>query len=300
MIITVASTPELFRTSRLEAPVSWTQENPLADVAVVPAGGGTNVATTLFCAGAETKVLVPAPEVSHFVRSLTLGGLPYELVDVPGPIPIRYLIDAPDGQQLQFVDPPMELKPAELAMLRDLCVAQAEHADWVVLAGVLPDVANASWYVDIMRALRLYHPTVKIAVSTSGAPFGAVLRQVYTTRPDVLVLNAAEFPDAEACSQAVATLIDADVPHILVCHQRTRFELHSRGFAMSAVYEAEPGKQWLPWIDSALAGLLLANPDTDPRNALISALAWANAEIGDGVRAVPTPDMIRPGLVRIS
>lgn len=300
MIITVATTPELFRTSVLSAPVSWSDENNLSDVAVVPAGGGTNVAAALYCAGAETKLLVPAPEVSQFIRVLSLNGIPYDLVDVPGPIPVRYLIDAPDGRQLQFVDPPMDLKTTELAMLRDLCVAQAEHASWIVLAGVLPNVANAGWYVDVMRALRLYHQNVRIAVSTSGSAFGAALRQVYTTKPDLMVLDATEFSSDSERTDAVNTLIDADVPHILVCHQRTHFELHSRGTSLVADFEGTPGKQWLPWIDSALAGVLLADPDENPQKALVSALAWANAEIGDGVRAVPTPDMVHPELVRIN
>lgn len=300
MIITVATTPELFRTSTLTEPVSWSGDNLLSDVSVVPAGGGTNVATALYCAGADTKVLVPAPEVSQFIRVLTLNGLPYELVDVPGPIPVRYLIDAPDGRQLQFVDPPMDLKASELAMLRDLCVAQAEHAEWVVLSGVLPNVANAGWYVDVMRALRLYHPNVSIAVSTSGSALGAVLRQVYTTKPDLLVLDAAEFPTAEDCDRAIATLVDAEVPSLIVCHQRTHFELHSSGKVLSGAYEGESGKQWLPWIDAALAGALAANSNQEPEKILISALAWANAEIGDIMRAVPTPDVVRPELVRIS
>lgn len=300
MIITVATTPELFRTSTLSEPVSWSEVNELADISVVSAGGGTNVATALYCAGADTKVLVPAPEVSQFIRVLALQGLPYDIVDVPGPVPVRYLIDAPDGRQLQFVDPPMDLKPAELAMLRDLAIAQAEHAQWIVLAGTLPNVANAGWYVDVMRALRLYHPGVRVAVCTSGSAFGAVLRQVFTTKPDVIVVDATEFPSEQDCELAVSTLIDAGVPHILVCHQRTSFQLHSEGTTLSASFRDESGKQWLPWVDSALAGLLLVDPETDPQEALISALAWANAEIGDKVRSVPTPDVVRRDLVELT
>lgn len=299
MILSVSTTPELFRTSTLAAPISWSETNQLDNIAVVPAGGGTNVATALFCAGKDTKVLLPAPEVSHYVRALSLNGVPYELIDVPGPIPVRYLIDSPDSRQLQFVDPPMALKTSELAMLRDLCISQAENADWVVLSGVLPDVAHAAWYVDVMRALRLYHPGVRIAVSTSGDALGAVLRQVFTTKPDLLVMSAAEFDDEASFATAVRTLQDAEVPQILVCHDRQHFDYHSAGSTVSGSYEAAAGKQWLPWIDFALTGLLLSENEAEPGNALISALAWANAEIGDPLRAVPTPDALRPDLVTI-
>lgn len=299
MILNVCTTPELFRTSTMAEPLSWEGENQLGNISVVPAGGGTNVATGLFCAGMDTKVLVPAPEVSHFIRALSLHGLPYDIIDVPGPVPVRYLIDAPDGQLLQFVDPPMQLKTAELAMLRDLCIAQAEQASWVVLSGVLPDIANASWYVDVMRTLRLYHPQVRIAVSTSGQALGAVLRQVFTTKPDILVLSAAEFESAADCDTAVRTLVDAEVPHVLVCNDRTHFSFHSRGEAFAGTYSGESGKQWLSWLDSALTGLLLADADEDPQGALVSALAWANAEIGDALRAVPTPDVVHPELVQL-
>ncbi|QMV85470.1 hypothetical protein HW450_01580 [Corynebacterium hindlerae] len=301
MILNVATTPELFRTSRLSEELSWEHTNALSEVAVVPAGGGVNVAQMLYCAGQDTRVLVPAPEVSQFIRMLSLQGLPYEIVDVPGPIPVRYLIDSPAGRQLQFVDPPMELKVSELAILRDMCVAAAETAEWVVLAGVLPDIAHASWYVDVMRALRLYHPGVKIAVSTSGQPLGAVLRQVYTTKPDVLVIDTAEFDSTEQRDTAISTLTDAAVPHILVCHSRTHFELFSgaTGASYSAEFVGDPGKQWLPWQDAALAGLLLADVAADPQAALISALAYANAPIGDPARAVPTPDVLQPELVQV-
>lgn len=297
MILTVATTPELFRTSRLLRPLSWSETNSLSDISVVPAGGGTNVANVLFCAGAETRVIVPAPEVSHYVRALSLNGLPYELVDVPGPIPVRYLIDAQGDQQLQFADPAMALKPSELAMLRDLCVAQAEDASWVVLAGVLPDIAHASWYVDIMRALRLYHPNVKVAVSTNGAALKAVIRQIYATKPDLILIDARDSTLPETSPDTVRTLIDADVSHVLVCHERRSFTLHSAGQTYQAHYGAPSGKQWLPWLDAALAGALLDNLDNTPDNALISALAWANAEIGDPLHAVPTPDMVKRELV---
>lgn len=300
MILTIATTPELFRTSNVSAPISWEQENYLTNVQVVPAGGGVNVGHILYCAGAETRALVPAPEVSQFIRMLNFLGLPHDIIDVPGPIPVRYLIDSPEQGQLQFVDPPMDLKASELAMLRDLCVAQAETASWVVLAGVLPDIAHAGWYVDVMRALRLYHPQVKIAVCTSGQPLAAVLRQVFTTKPDLLVLDSAEFADAAEKARAITTLHDADVAHFLVCETRTHFTLHSRGRTWDATFDGTPGKQWLPWIDAALAGALLGDIDGEPTEALTKAIAFANAPIGDAVRAVPTPDMLEVGLVQVT
>ncbi|MEJ5927094.1 hypothetical protein WG915_00495 [Corynebacterium sp. H128] len=299
MILTVATTPELFRTSHLQSELSWTEVNKLTEVAIVPAGGGVNVAQALYCAGAETSVIAPAPEVSQFSRMLQLFGLPFDLVDVPGPVPVRYLIDAPDGQLLQFVDPPMRLNVAQLAMLRDLCVTQAETAEWVVLAGVLPDIADATWYVDIIRALRLYHRNTKIAVSTSNQALHAVLRQVYTTKPDFLVIDGTSVTERSSVDEWFTTLLDAEVPHILMCWDRGDFELFSRGRRYAGAYSGTPGKQWLPWIDAALAGALLKDVEKDPVAALTSALAYANAPIGDAQRAVPTPDVLAPEHVSV-
>lgn len=298
MILTVATTPELFRTSALQHDLSWESPNALVPQAIIPAGGGVNVAQNLFCAGKDVRVLVPAPEVSHFIRVLSLTGLPYDNIDVPGPIPVRYLIDAPDHRQLQFVDPPMDLKVPELAMLRDHIIAAAETASWVVLAGTLPNVAHASWYVDVMRTLRLYHPGVRIALSTTGQPLRAVLRQVFTTKPDLLVIDTAEFESHEQRDTAMCTLLDAHVPEILICHSRQHFQLHSNDSNVTGRFEATPGRHWLPWIDAALAGVLF-DDDATAEQKLISALAYANAEIGDVSRAVPTPDVLQRGSVRL-
>ncbi|AKK03328.1 carbohydrate kinase family protein [Corynebacterium epidermidicanis] len=298
MIVTITPTPSLDRTAHSDGITHSDDYHQLTDVYIAPAGGGMNISRVLYLAGQETLAIVPAPDVSQYMRMVGMFGIPCDNIDVPGPIPVHFKVHTPSGQLLEFRDPPMPLDVAQLTMLRDHAVTHAENASWVVLAGQLPSVANSAWFVDVMRAIRLYHPGTKIAVATAGQALSAVLRQVFTTKPDVIALDAEHISINQDVREVVATLIDAEVQHILLCKRRNHFELISGGTSFEATIDSK-GTDRLPWIDTALAGLLLVDPDHDPAGALRHSLAYANSPLATQADHAPTPDSLMLNLVRM-
>ncbi|MDU0477876.1 hypothetical protein QVA66_01330 [Staphylococcus chromogenes] len=299
MILCVTPAPALDRTAHADGDQRGVDTHQLRDIFVVPAGGGTNVAHLLSLAGQETMTVVPAPRISQYMRMVGMLGLPCDVVEVAGPIPVHFKVSFPNGAHLEFRDPPMPLDAAQLAILREHAVSHAERATWMVLAGELPAVANTGWFVDVMRATQLYHPHTKIAVATAGPALSAVLRQVFTTKPHVIALDKGNVDIDLSTEEIVATLVDAGVDHILLCEDRRHFQLYSSGTQMSAEFVADESDGRLPWIDAALAGLLLADPYQDPAAALRYALAYANSAGGTESGHVPTPDSLALAQVKM-
>lgn len=300
MIVAVTPSPSLDRTATCASSFDSSGVRHLSNITIAPGGGGMNVAHVLYLAGNETEAVVPAPSISHYMRVAQTLGIPTFPVEVPGPVPLHFHIAFKDGQQVEYCDPAMPLDTAQLAMLREQIVAHAEHAEWVVLAGELPEAANTAWFVDVMRAIHLYHPTTKIAISTAGSALKAVLRQVYTIRPDLVVIDSSHVDADTTPDEVVSTLLDAELTHILFCHNDSHFTLHSKRRSWQARYTGEPRTSRLPWIDSALAGLLLGDLDDDPERALVLALAYANGSGHCENDFVPTPDTVRLDLVQIN
>lgn len=300
MYLCITPAPALDRTASTANLESQDTAHALRDLMVLPAGGGMNVAHLLYLAGQDTTVVVPAPSVSHYVRVVNRLGIPCDIVEVPGPIPVHFKVRDDSGTDIEFRDLPMPLDAAQLAMLRDHAISLAENASWLVLAGELPQVANTAWFVDVMRATRLYHPSCKIAVATTGPALSAVLRQVFTTRPDVVVLDWQSICVSTTEEEVVDTLRDAGVEHVLVCESQQYFRMYTGNRVRTAEWAATAEHNRLPWIDAALAGLLFADPYLDADNALKMALAYANCAGRAETTQLPTPDSVDMGSVRLS
>lgn len=304
MILTLTPVPSLDRTATTTEALAPEKVYDLRDVSTVPGGVGVNVTHTLYRAGRDTMAIFPAPEISHYMRLMAVTGTPHRFVAVPGPIQMHYTLTDPAGAVTVLKDPPMPLDTTQLAMLRDLTVAQAEHASWVLLGGPLPDVATAAWYVDVIRALTLYHPTTRIAVATEGAALQALVRQLSVTHPDVLVVthtdlatitgrNLQELHD-DALLAAAAELVASGVPEVLVTAGRSRAILVNESEAWSAASDSPAGRQGIHWRESFLAGYLMAAADDNPAAQRLScALAYAQAQGSEWDNFLPTPDLVQ-------
>lgn len=318
MILTVTASPFLLSTHELQAPVQLGASNSMVQGSTVAGGFGTGVANTLFYGGMETLAVFPVPEISHYLRLVNVTGLPHEFIPVAGPIPMHLTMRDEQGTETVFRDAPMPLDVSQLAMLRDLIVRKAEEASWVFLGGELPEIAPATWYVDVVRALRLYHPDVRVAISTSGAPLRAVVRQLAATQPDVLIISGEDLEistgtpagelraawqqgDLAPLSAAARTLITKGISQILVTVNRNDSILLTEGETHVGRFRGDSGKQGVDWRESLVAGYLTAAvQDRSSADCLSYAVAYGNAAGSEWDNLIPTPDRVMVGSVELS
>ncbi|ANE04210.1 1-phosphofructokinase family hexose kinase [Corynebacterium crudilactis] len=311
MILTVTASPYLLSTNELDGHIEIGEANKIRQVSTVAGGFGTGVAATLFYGGNETFAVFPAPEISHYLRLVTLAGLPHEIIPVAGPIPMHLTMRDVEGNETKFKDSPMPLDVSQLAILRDLVVRRAEEASWVLLGGNLPSVAPAAWFVDVVRSLRLYHPDVKVAIAATGAALRAVIRQLAATSPDLLIVAAEEIEkatelepktlrnpwadgDLSPTVAAARALINSGVTEVVVTNKRTESLYVSASDALLASYASAPGKQGVNWRESFSAGFLAASNDgKTATECLINGVAYANAEGSEWDNYIPTPDRLQ-------
>lgn len=310
MILTVTASPYLLITNDLDATIDIDEVNTMREASTVAGGFGTGVANTLFLAGMETLSIFPVPEISHYLRRVKMSGLPHEIIPVAGPIPMHLTMRDPEGNETEFKDSPMPLDASQLAMLRDLVVRQAEGAGWVLLGGELPSIAPAAWYVDVVRSLTLYHPEVKVAISATGAPLRAVVRQLAASQPHLLVLTGADLEvssgvesgtlrkawnagDSQKLVDAARTLIAKGISELLVTITRSEALLITGADAYISTFTGTPGKQGVAWRESFVAGFLAAaKRNLSPEEQLTYAMAYANAEGSEWDHFIPTPDRV--------
>ena len=310
MILTVTASPYLLITNDLGETITIDTVNTMHEASTVAGGFGTGVANTLFLGGMEALSIFPVPEISHYLRRVKVSGLPHEIIPVAGPIPMHLTMRDPEGNETEFKDSPMPLDASQLAMLRDLVVRQAENASWFLLGGELPAIAPAAWYVDVVRSLSLYHPEVKIAISATGAPLRAVVRQLAASQPHLLVLTGADLEvscdiepgslreawhsgDSQKLVSAARTLITKGISELLVTITRSEALLVTGEDAYISRFTGTPGKQGVTWRESFVAGFLAAaERGRTPEEQLTYALAYANAEGSEWDDFIPTPDLV--------
>ncbi|WJZ02889.1 PfkB family carbohydrate kinase [Corynebacterium freiburgense] len=311
MILTLTPVPSLDRTANSSHELGPNQVCNLSDIATVPGGVGVNVAHTLYRAGNDVLAVFPAPEISHYMRLMAVTGTPHQIIPVPGPIQMHFTLTDPIGGTTILKDPPMPLDPSQLALLRDLTVTLAEKAQWVLLGGPLPDSATAAWYVEVIRALALYHPTVKVVVSTEGAAIQALVRQLAVAHPHTFALSLSDLEDLTSTSLAEANdatilatvdeLFSSDVPEILIQCSRNYALLVNRDGAWNCRIDGQPGHQSIHYKESFLAGYLLAAAKNVTAEARIStALAYSHAQGSEWDNFIPTPNLLRLESVQYS
>ncbi|MFP7364668.1 1-phosphofructokinase family hexose kinase [Corynebacterium callunae] len=317
MILTVTVSPYLLSTNEVNGEINIGEANPITQVSTVAGGFGTGVAATLFYGGIETFTVFPAPEISHYLRLVTLAGLPHEIIPVPGPIPMHLTMRDTAGNETRFKHSPMPLDISQLAILRDLVVRRAEDATWVLLGGNLPAIAPAAWYVDVVRSLRLYHPDVKVAIAATGNALRAVVRQLAATAPDTLIVPAEELEqslghapgslrdpwangDQQPLLEAAKSLVTKGIKQVIVTNKRKEALLVAEDEALLATYSEASGKQGINWRESFTAGFLSSNLEVnDSAVNLARAVAYANAQGSEWDNFIPTPDRLLPEFVEV-
>ena len=138
MIITLTANPSHDRTVALADTLQRGAVQRAASVISQAGGKGVNISRAAVAAGARTLAVIPAGTDDPFVLELHAAGIPCEAVPTSGPPRVNLTISEPDGTTTKLNSPGPHLDAEAAGRLRDVLVARAAEASWVVLAGSLP------------------------------------------------------------------------------------------------------------------------------------------------------------------
>lgn len=275
-------------------------------------GKGVNVARVVAAAGAAARAVVPVNAHDPYRMLLEDTGIDLDLVEVAGRARANLTITDPAGETTKLNLPGAELSAAEAEALTAGVVAAAEGATWLVLAGSLPPGVPATFYADLIVAVRERWgaDAPLIAVDASGEALAAV---VATARPDLIKPNHEEL--AELVGEDHATdadlLADAARRATALVPDRVASALVTLGADGALLFTAEgawrgraPKIQVASTVgagDSSLAGYLLAAVEgaAAPERLARSIAYGAAAATLPGTQA-PTPADLPAGPIAVS
>ncbi|MBB2974677.1 1-phosphofructokinase [Microbacterium endophyticum] len=211
MIVTVTANPSLDRAMVLDAPLEVGIVQAAASTREDAGGKGINVGRVIQAAGEETLAVLPLAQNDPFAALLGETGLPFHAVPVHGHARSNLTITDPAGVTTKLNLPGAALRSGETDALLAIIVAACEDADWLVLAGSLPQGMNVDFYVDVIVAVRARwgDAAPRIAVDTSGAPLRAV---VASGHPDLIKPNEHELADLAGVDAPTEDLLNAVLP----------------------------------------------------------------------------------------
>ncbi|MDQ1174099.1 1-phosphofructokinase [Microbacterium testaceum] len=275
-------------------------------------GKGVNVARVVAAAGAPARAVVPVGAHDPYRVLLEDTGIALDLVDVAGRARANLTITDPAGETTKLNLPGAELSPAEAQAVTDGVVAAAESATWLVLAGSLPPGVPASFYADLVAAVRERWGAAapRIAVDASGAALAEV---VATARPDLIKPNHEEL--AELVGEDAAGDLDVITEATRRAHQLVPEHVASALVTLGAdgalLFTAEGAwRGYAPKIqvastvgagDSSLAGYLLADLEgASAPDRLARSIAYGAAAATLPGTQPPTPADLPAGPIAVS
>lgn len=142
--------------------------------ALLPGGGGINVARNMRRMGSKTITIFPAggPNGQYLAELLEQDSQPFDAIPIAAHTRQNFAITDKSRQVMHhFVFPGPELSDAELASCRNALLAH--NADWMVLSGSLPEHIDQQFYADVTRQAQ--QRGCKVLLDTSGKALSETL-----------------------------------------------------------------------------------------------------------------------------
>lgn len=315
MIVTLTANPSLDRTVPLDRGLTRGEVHRAGAVTVEPGGKGINVARVVHYAGHPVRAVLPADPGDPILRGLDELLLPYRTVPLLGQVRTNLTLTEPDGTTTKINEPGPTPSAATVEALARLLVLEAEQADWVVLSGSLPPGVPASWYADLVQALRPWG--CRIAVDTSDAPLLALAAGFPAAAPDLIKPNSEELAqltgaDPEALEAAAAagdpsatvlaarSLVADGVGAVLVTLGAAGAVLVTAAGAWQAVPPPIVVRSTVGAGDSAVAGYVLAETrGLPPADRLRLAVAYGSAAASLAGTQLPKPEQLHTEQVKV-
>lgn len=307
MLVTLTPNPSIDATVSLRNELEAGLVHRAESVTQVAGGKGINVARAAQLADWPSVAIFPSAQRDPFVTLIDDMGLDYIAEAIPGHIRVNTTVTEPGGRTTKLNGQGPHVSADAQQGLIDKLSTAVQDADWLVLAGSLPQAVPTDWYVTVIAALRTAAPKLKIAVDTSDAPMVALADGLSTAAPDLIKPNGMELGqltgvDGLALESAAAQgdysgvveagnkILAMGIPEVLVT-------LGSAG----AVYIDTTGA----WVagppptavqstvgagDAALAGFIMARSQSaEPADALLRAVAYGSAAAALPGTTMPTP-----------
>lgn len=314
MILTLTINPSMDRTVAIPAPLARGAVQRAIHVSQESGGKGVNVSRALTASGTRTLAILPGDDDDAVVAGLRSTSVPLRNLPIGAGLRINTAITEPDGTTTKINEPGPELTGAQLDALVDVVVAEADGADWLVLAGSLPPGVPATFYTRVTAAVREAYglDAPLIAIDSSGEPLIEAAAGV--PAPDLLKPNAEELSeltgigsgdelerDHDAAARACAVLITAGVGAVLATLGSKGALLVTSAGAWHALHPPITTRSTVGAGDSALAGYLLAHSAGElPENCLRQAVAHGSAAAGLPGSTVPSLDQTTPAAVVVT
>ena len=301
MIVTVTANPSADRAIELTEPLVPGEVQRAASSREDAGGKGVNVARVVAAAGAPARAVVPVNDHDPYRLLLDDAGVELDIVPVNGRVRANLTITDPRGETTKLNLPGAELSAAEESALTAGVVAAAEGATWLVLAGSLPPGVAATFYADLITAVRTRWGSAapRVAVDASGAALAAV---VATARPDLIKPNHEELAElvGEDPSGDVDAIAEATRRAASLVPERAASALVTLGADGALLFTAEgiwrgraPRIQVASTVgagDSSLAGYLLADLEgASAPERLARSIAYGAAAASLPGTQAPTP-----------
>lgn len=298
MIVTLTVNPALDRTIALDAALRPGEVQSARSAQEEAGGKGVNVSRVVAAAGVDTLAVLPLASEDPYRAPLAATGIPTVAVPVTRQVRTNLAITDPDGVTTKVNLPGSPLSLADSASVVAAVVDASADADWLVLAGSLPDSAAATFYVDVVRAVRARRGSrsPRIAVDASGP---ALLEIVTHASVDLIK------PNDDELAELLGVTVDGSSPEAIVdtvraiVPERVAAALVTLGGSGAALVTAEGA--WFapaPRIrvvstvgagDSSLAGYLLADlAGAEAATRLASAVRYGAAAASLPGTQVPT------------
>lgn len=298
--VTVTPNPSLDRTLEIDHLVRGAVVR--ATASRVEAGGkGVNVARALVAHGHRARAVLPigGAEGDHMTRLIAELGMETLPVPITSAIRSNVSVIEPDGTVTKLNAPGPELSTSEIDALRKAVVAALDDADWVVASGSLPPGMPDDFYARLVADVQAMG--TRVAVDTSGSPLEAAIGAA----PDVCKPNDEEL--AAIVGRPLATfgaVVDAAGELRARGARTVLVSLGADGALLvddeSVVHADTPPLVPLSNVgagDATLSGFLAAGGHGP--EALRHAVAWGAAAVRLPGTAMPTPDLIELGAVRL-
>lgn len=299
MIVTLTVNPALDRTIALDAALRPGAVQAALSAREEAGGKGVNVSRVVAAAGVDTVAVLPLAIEDPYRAPLAAAGIPTVAVPVERQVRTNLAITDRDGVTTKVNLPGSPLSPVDSAAVVAAVVDASADADWLVLAGSLPDSAAASFYVDVVDAVRdrWGSGSPRIAVDASGPALHEVV-----ARASVDLIK----PNDEELAELLGTPVDGNSPETIVdtvrviVPERVATALVTLGGSGAALvtgegawFAAAPRIRVVSTVgagDSSLAGYLLADlAGADAPGRLTSAIRYGAAAASLPGTQVPAP-----------
>lgn len=308
MILTLTPNPSIDATVRLNEVLEPGAVHRAESVSSVAGGKGVNVTHAVTLANVDSLALLPAMASDPFLTLAADASIPVHAVPTQGAVRTNTTLTEPGGRTTKLNGPGPTLDESVQQGVAQAVAEDCGDAEWIVMAGSLPQGVPTDWYTQLINVAREANPDIRVAVDTSDAPMVALGENLETASPDLIKPNglelgqlanvdgqaleaAAENGDFSGVVKAARIVVKRGIPEVLVTLGGAGAVLVTADEAWAATPPPITLRSTVGAGDSSLSGYILARRSgASYSEALRQAVAYGSAAAALPGTQIPTPE----------